>query len=143
VYTEFMSEKISGYLLLGLGLGLMLFSIFSVYMVFTGQSKPVDLFHLNSSSFNFSALTSALSSQYTLPNQKSATTTATPTEILPMAAINDMSNLSIHYFLFAFLAGVGYKIASLGIQLLRPIQIKLKSTETALHIDEPSPTPKP
>jgi hypothetical protein len=106
-----MSEKISGYLLLVGGLALIVFAGLSVYQVFTGTTPPVQLFHLSAITYNPST------AQLQLP----------PMEIMPAAAVNQYSNITAHIILMSFLAGIGFKIASLGTYLLRPISVKLRS----------------
>ena len=100
-----MSEKITGYLLLSLGLAAMLLSAFSIYSVFTKKARPIDLFTSPGIIFQ-------------------------NTELIPASSLNDISNLSAHYFLMSFLLSVGFKVSSLGIQLLRPVEIKLNSKES-------------
>ena len=110
-----MSEKIIGYLLLGLGLLTIIFSAFNVYQVFTKQASPIGLFQLKGLSLDVA--------QYLPSDPRSAT--PPPAEIFPAADLNFISNLTAHYLLMSFFIGVGFKVASLGIQLLRPIQVKL------------------
>lgn len=105
---KFLSEKLTGYLLLFLGILVIGYSSFSIYQVFTKKAKPVELF--NSPSFQIELA----------PNSK-------PVELMSAETLDTISNLTAHYFLMSFLAMVGFKISSLGIQLLRPIEVKLQS----------------
>lgn len=101
-----MTEKITGYSLLAIGLLLIVVAAFSVFIVFTGGAKPVQLFAMQGIAINLGPQ---------LPSN----------EILPAAMLNDTSNLFAHLVLMGFLASIGQKFASLGIQLLRPIVVKL------------------
>lgn len=101
-----MTEKILGYALLGVGIFLIIIAAVSVFMVFTKQAVPVQLFQLQGISLNLGPQ---------LPS----------TEIIPAAMVNDSSNLFAHIVLMGFIAGVGQKLASLGVQLVRPIVVKL------------------
>ena len=101
-----MSEKVTGYLLLLLGLVLIGFSAFSVYQVFTKRAQPLQLFSEAGISLNF-------------PDAK--------TELVSANYLNSVSNLTSHYLLMSFLVSIGFKISSLGIQLLRPIEVKLQA----------------
>lgn len=102
-----MSEKIIGYTLLVCGIAIILFSAFNVYFVFTGQAQPIHL-------FNFPAVSLAV-----VPGAK-------PVELVSADMLNQTSNVFAHLFLMGFLASIGEKLASLGIQLLRPIVVKSK-----------------
>jgi len=120
------SVKVTGYVLLVLGIAGMLGSAASVFLVFTRQSQPVQLFHLPSFSVDLSQL-----SGYSYPGEEKQATSST--ELFSASAMNDIANLSAHFILMGFLVSVGYKVASLGIQMLRPIEVQLRS------IDAPKP----
>lgn len=102
-----MTEKIVGYVLLIVGLISIVFSAMNVFFVFTGQAQPGEL-------FNFSPVSVALA-----PGTK-------PVELVSARELNQTTNLTFHLLLMGFLAGAGQKIASLGVQLIRPIVVKLK-----------------
>ena len=53
--------------------------------------------------------------------------------ILPSGVLDNALNLSAHFFLMAFIGGFGYKLAMIGVNLIRPIVIKTgdKIYETA------------
>lgn len=55
-------------------------------------------------------------------------------DIFSGGALDDAINLSIHFFLMSFIGGFGYKIAMIGVNLIRPIVIKAgdKTHETIL-----------
>lgn len=126
-----MSEKIIGYTLLVLGLIVIFYSTFSVYQVFTKQSKPVQLFNFKGISIDPSSL---MEGSIQLPPELAQFAPQKPTtppqqEIIPAALINDSSNVFAHLILMGFVMSMGAKIASLGIQLVRPIVVKLKAKE--------------
>jgi hypothetical protein len=117
--------KIIGYILLLLGLGQIAFSGLNIYQVFTGQVKPIKTFELHGVSLDFSTL---------VPPDILNSQTSPKTEIISSSTINDISNLTAHYLLISFLASLGFKVSSLGIQLLRPIEVKLKTaSESTTH----------
>ena len=105
-----MTEKITGYSLLGIGIFLIIISVVSVFQVFTGQVKPVRLFQMQGISLDLGS-----QAGIKLPT----------TEIIPAALINDSTNLFLHLLLMGFIASTGQKLASLGVQLVRPIVVKL------------------
>lgn len=110
-----MSEKVIGYLLLAGGLLLILFSTLNIYLTFTGRALPVMLFHTSGISLD-------LSQSLPVPNPA-----AKPVEIFSAADMNQVADLTLTYLLDTFFVSVGAKIASLGVQLLRPVNIKLQA----------------
>lgn len=136
-----MSEKIIGYLLLILGIGIIIYSAISVYRVFTNKAKPVALFNFPPISLDLgSSLTASLPpelkqalNQQPLPSQK--------TEIFPAEILNSNMNIFAHLILMGFMASIGFKIASLGVMFLRPIVVKLKAKEeTLIQASSSAPT---
>ena len=109
-----MSEKITGYILLFLGLLVIGYSSISIYQVFTKKAQPIQLFTGSGISLDLSG--------YMPPG-----TPKSKTDLVPANTLNEISNLSAHYLLMSFLLGVGFKVSTLGIQLLRPIEVKLQS----------------
>jgi hypothetical protein len=125
-----MSEKVIGYGLLSLGVIIMLLCSINVVLVFNKKIEPVKLFNYEGVSLDLSSFipSNGLSDQIkALSGQKAVE--PKKSEIISSAMINDTSNLAAHVFLMGFLVGVGYKIASLSIQLLRPIEVKLKAKD--------------
>jgi hypothetical protein len=124
-----MPERALGYLMFVLGLAVIVLSTVSIFLVFTGKMPPISLFKATGFSLDTNVLISANYLHETPGNplpQK--------IELIPASVINQTSNLTAHLILVTFIAGIGYKIALLGTQLLRPIQIKVRTE---------SPTPPP
>jgi hypothetical protein len=113
-----MTEKATGYTLLFSGLALIIIVSLNVYQVFTKQTPPIQYFNLPPFSINTSAF---------LPADLKTESPAPTLELMSGKTISDSANLTIHLILMSFLVGVGTKVASLGIQLLRPIEVKLNS----------------
>jgi hypothetical protein len=139
-----MSEKITGYSLLSVGLVIMIFCVINIILVFTNQIKPFSYFNLDtgnnqttSSSLNMNDLISKLQAGNTI----SADSLSLPkTDFLPAGSLDQILNLSTQFFLMTFILGFGYKLANLGVQLVRPINVKLKS---APEIPSPQPQQPP
>jgi len=108
-----MSEKIVGYLLLAAGLIAIVLSAANVYQVFTKRLQPIPLFTLSPVSLDLGQL---------VPG---APVGASKAELFPASDLNFISNLTAHYLLMSFFISVGAKISSLGINLLRPIEVKV------------------
>lgn len=127
-----MTEKVVGYLLLIIGIAVIGLSTFNVYQVFTRQILPIQLFNFAAPQIDFTQIISS-----SLPQELAAVVRNSPAqkqEIISAAMINDPFNITAHLFLMGFIAGAGYKLASLGVMLIRPIVVKVK---------EQNQTPKP
>jgi hypothetical protein len=110
-----MSEKITGYLLLLIGLIIIGLSSLNVYQVFTKQIQPVNVFLFDSIRLDFAKF---------IP--EAPVNTDLTQELVPSDVLNLPMNYAAHLMLMGFLASSGYKIASIGVTLLRPIKVKLK-----------------
>lgn len=121
-----MSEKTVGYALLGVGVGIILIAAISVLLVFTKSVQPVQLFNFQGVSLDLSSV---------VPTLPGTTRTAqnTTTELLPSNVLNDTSNVFAHVFLMGFIASVGGRIANLGVQLLRPVEVKVRTKEVPVN----------
>jgi hypothetical protein len=116
-----MTIKIIGYILLFVGVAAIVLSTINIYQVFTHQAKPVQFFTASNSTFDINALVNSLS-----PNVgNSAVKNISTTSLVNQSAVNDGLNLTLHIVLIGVIAGAGSKLASLGVLLLRNIQVKL------------------
>ena len=115
-----MSEKIVGYILLFAGIIIILFSGFSVYGVFSKNIKPVQFFTIGS-----------VPIEIPIAGQNADKESSGGGIDLPTEAIQDPLNSFAHLALMMFIGGVGFKIASLGTMLVRPVVVKLKSKESS------------
>jgi len=101
----------------------MLLATFSVYQVFTNKSQPVNIFNLPGISIDMSDLVgSDLSPEEIaqLREQKSL-----KTDLISPEIINKPLNLIAHILFMGFILNVGFKVAALGVGLVRPINVKL------------------
>ena len=112
-----MTEKYLGYALLAFGLCIIAIGGYSVYAVFTGQIVPFAL-------FNFDAVTVPLSAL--LGAELALGANSLPdVEIFPAAILNSTTNTLAHLLLMGFVVSVGYRVAMIGVNLLRPIVVKM------------------
>lgn len=143
-----MNEKTIGYTLLFTGIGIMLFAAAEILLVFTNQVKPLAMFNSfltqdsKASSENMNELLTQLqeknSSGSNVDNILPALLSST-NSIIPPQVIDQTLNLTVYFFLMSFLLGFGYKIATLGVQLVRPVYVKLKAKEVdVVNTTEPS-----
>jgi len=113
-------EKIVGYVLLAIGVIVIFFSIYQMWVVFTGGSPPPEL-------FNFSDV---------------SVPAAQGQNILLMSGqeLSKLAALAFWYILMFFILWAGGKIASLGVDLLREIRVEIKEP---LRKTEEKETEKP
>jgi len=133
-----MTEKIVGYGMLLGGLLTIILAGLNVFGVFTGRIQPMTLFRFQSISIDSSQLvnqTYDLNMEGLPPEQvalleqvfdQQKQTTSQKIEILPAEILNQTTNVFGHLILMGFIASIGYKVAGLGVLLIRPIVVKLK-----------------
>ena len=124
-----MTERIIGYILLTLGILVIIFSGLSVYSVFTGRAKPIEIFHFQSISIDLSQMVKENLPPEATKFMQQGQIRSKPTELLSADVLNDTSNILAHLMLMGFLVSVGFKLAQLGTYLIRPIVVKLKAKE--------------
>ncbi len=119
-----MTEKIIGYLLLAAGVLVILISGLNAYSILTRKSQPAQFLSLPALSLDFNQIIAgALPPEARAQMSKSP---GNPTELFPAQATNFIINLTLHLLLLGFLVTIGYKLAALGVLLLRPVNVKLK-----------------
>lgn len=119
-----MRNKIIGITLLGVGVLIMFFSLYSVFGVFKGTSEAYPLFDLPPITLDLSNLAGGDVSPESSPD-------ALKTELVGAEVLNEPLNLFAHLLLMGFVANVGFKTASLGVQFLRTIKVKLNQEKAA------------
>jgi hypothetical protein len=122
-----MSEKIIGYLLLFTGILAMIGSALGVYFVFSGRYDTYQLFNLPAITLDLSGLMQAENPDMVLPTEANL-----ETELVKSDVLNKPLNLIAHILFMGFLVNVGFKIATLGVQMIRPIKVNLKGEKSIL-----------
>lgn len=126
-----MTERTTGYILLVIGIIIMVFATFQIIFVFTGKTDGVALFQYEetaqsetSSSLDINSLLSQMQnsgsqgiSMDQIPNM----------QLIDPKTLNQVLNLTVYYLIMQFLLGLGFKLSSLGVQLLRPINVQMKN----------------
>lgn len=107
-----MSTKAIATITILIGIGIMLAAAFSVLFVFTRRMDPVPLFDLPPLKLDPGMFVPSSLGGISVPKGPS-----TPVELYPADSINFISNIGAHIFLAGFFVNVGFKLASLGIQL--------------------------
>jgi len=109
------TEKIIGYILLILGFAIIVYSSVNVLNVFQGRSQPYNLFSFDSISMDLSSLAGQA-----LPSGEEINQTLVEKDLL-----NSPMNIMAHLMLMGFIASAGFKIAKIGVTLIRPIKVNL------------------
>lgn len=115
-----MDSKIIGYILLTIGLGIIIASCVSVFMIISGRSVPIQVFNLPSISLDFGSL---VANEF---GTEMAGNIAPRAEIFSKEALNHSLNFFAHIIVMGFFVNVGYKTANIGTGLVRPIKVSLK-----------------
>lgn len=125
LYDGLMGEKAIGYMFMIIGVGVIGLAGYSVYSVFTGSITAFPL-------FNFSGVTVPASS---LLGAEFANASIPDIEIFPAEILNGTTNILAHLFLMSFIVTVGYKIAMLGVNLVRPVIVKVEGAKIPSILD--------
>lgn len=127
--------KIFGFFLLFAGIVLIIYAALSTYLVFSKKASPINLFSFNGISMDPSQFIPQASINpeiAQLLGKEQNIGQLKKTEVIPPEIINDTANIFAHLMLMGFLATIGFKLASLGAMLVRPIVVHLKAKETVV-----------
>lgn len=123
-----MSEKIIGYLLITMGMCAIVFSVINIYSVFTKKINPVNFFDSQGISIDTAQITeAAISNKLKETGVNMQKPEKNDQEIVSADLLNNSANLFAQIVLMGFVSTAGYKIASIGTMLARPINVKVKS----------------
>jgi hypothetical protein len=109
------NEKIIGYALLTLGIILLVFSIVEMINIYYGNSPPPSLFSLQDISLSMGQNGGGVS-------------------LIQGAQASQIANLFFWSVLMAFLLFAGGKIASLGVTMIKDIQVQIKEAIGPLEV---------
>lgn len=125
------TEKIVGYTLLAIGLIVLGFSALNMIDLLIGKIRPIEFFNFEPVNVDLEAIIRGSLPLDSLPPEVAAVVAGKPTqptELLSADLLNQPANFVIHLSIMGLLAGIGQKIAGLGIMLLRPIHVRLKES---------------
>ena len=122
-----MSEKSLGYLLLIIGIFLIAGSAFGEFFVISGKIKTFQVFSLPPITLDLSGLMQSENPDAQLPAQANL-----ETELIKSDILSKPVNFLAHVLFMGFILNVGFKIASLGVQLVRPLKVNLKGEKSIL-----------
>lgn len=118
------AEKIVGYTLSGIGLIVLSFTGLNMLNLLTGKVRPIEFFHFQPVSVDIEGMLRG-----SLPPEVAQMVSGKPTkptELLSADLLNKPANYVVHLSIMGIVAGIGQKIAGLGVMLLRPIHVQLK-----------------
>jgi len=128
-----MTEKVLGYTYIVFGTILMILSLFSVYQIFINKVKPITLFNLPGISIDLSGVAPEVPQEV---KEKESSPQSLKTELVQKEVINAPLNLLAHIIIMGFIANIGFKIASLGTLLVRPIKVTFRDEKEKITADK-------
>ena len=132
------SDKILGYVLLIIGILIIVATALYAYLVLTGKQQAPKVLNIEaptlsipspSQSLNLSSLEATGVPKELLNSlqTQSQTPQNTNVKLLKDADLSALLNIGVFYFFVMFMTTVGAKIASIGVQLIKDIKVKVKS----------------
>ena len=118
-----MDTKTTGYVFLGVGILIMVVAVVLVILAFTNVIHPT-YFSVSPKSTNPITTPNVDLNSLNAGDQPNLSALIPNLNIIPPDALDDMLNLSAHFFLMTFIGGFGHKLAMIGVNLIRPIVIK-------------------
>ncbi|MDA1316700.1 MAG: hypothetical protein O3B87_01595 [bacterium] len=138
------SERIVGYILLGLGILVMIYAAIQIIMVFTNKAEPLEFFTskpIVQEATNSEELSDLIQENPFAALSSSGASLPTPQLIDPQM-LNGVLNMSVYFLIMHFLLGLGFKIANLGVQLVRPIRVEVKNNQLATMLEKKPTIPE-
>jgi hypothetical protein len=124
-----MAEKIIGYFVLSLGILIILGSALNGLQLITKQAQPVQFITLSTSG---SEIPLNLAGAQVNINTSSLFSSLG----LSSETINFTLNLTLHLIILGFIAKMGFHLASVGTQLVRPIIVDIKAKPGNINSDQ-------
>jgi len=117
------SDKLLGYLLLGLGIAMILLAVYGVYNVFSGISLAAEIFQMD-------GITVSVPTGQGGPRST--------VELLSGPVASRLINMGVWYIFMLFIVSAGGKIASIGAGLIRDIKVTVKTGGASQVMDNES-----
>ena len=115
------TNKVIGYSLIVIGLFLIAFTMLNIYDVFQGRVKPFPLFNFQAISLDFSKMVEQAPPGANLSQ-----------ELVASNLLNDPMNFTAHLLMMGFIASGGFKIASIGVMMVRTIKVNVKEEKQSI-----------
>ena len=120
-------ERIVGYVLLALGIVVMVFAAIQIVMVFTNKANPIEFFTSESIIMQQVESEDIGGGSLSIP------------QLIDPELLNNVLNMTVYFLIMNFLLGLGFKIANLGVQLVRPIKIEVRNNQVASMLEKKKP----
>lgn len=122
-----MTEKITGFILVAVGILIILFSAYNVIGAFTGRTEPSDIFGFSGIGLDLGnfMLGEASPEEIAMIKDQNPNLKA---ELIEGDVLNKPLNLFAHLMLWGFISSIGFKIAQIGATILKPIKVHLKES---------------
>lgn len=128
--TGIRMDKIIGYSLLVVGLGMIGIPVYMVINVFTGKSKPPRVINVSAPSIALPSVGGSLELPEELKSQgfsiKQSDPSKSEQKIIPDEVFNLYINSGFFYLMMLFVTSAGAKIAGIGVHLTKDIKVKIK-----------------
>lgn len=121
-----MPEKTLGYILLSLGIFTMIVAFVYMLLVFTGNREPAGVFAIDAPTIDLGSMLAP-----SLAQGQSVPLPSSEIEVIPTESFNKILNMSLTFFLMGFVVTFGFRIASLGVMLVRPIKVPVKESQAS------------
>lgn len=115
LYTTYMEDRVTGYILLVLGVVIMFFAIIQLGLLLTNVIKPFP-------AFNFTEVFTLIQD---VNNQVNGEATQTAVSEVNPQVVNSVLNHSTYFLYMGFMLNLGFMLAQLGIKLIRPTTIQV------------------
>ena len=121
-----MQDKTLGYGILSVGLLIMVFGMIQLALLVTKVVKPYPTFQFVEifQNANSPQIQEMLNKAQGTTAGESAAQAAAISSLNPAVA-NDVLNFAVYFFFMSFIATIGYRIADLGVKLIRPAVLKM------------------
>ncbi len=108
------TNHILGYVLIAIGVTVILVCLLNGYGLFKGTAEPARFFSFDGVSLDLGKALSA-----GMPEELRGQSAVLSQQLFSSDMINDPLNLTVHLFFLWFFAGMGQKLAQLGISLVK------------------------
>ena len=131
------SERIVGYVLISLGIMTMVFAAIQIITVYTNKATPIEFF---TSKPIIAQQVESDGTDNMLAGLGGGSSLPIP-QLIDPALLNNVLNMAIYFLIMNFLLGLGFKIANLGVQLVRPIKVEVRNNQIASILEKKPTSP--
>ncbi|MCX7996165.1 MAG: hypothetical protein N2691_00185 [Patescibacteria group bacterium] len=133
-----MDEKTTGYILLTLGIVVMIFGLLQMGLTITRVIKPFPTFRFEEVFVRLPENTKTADADAKTRDSSTTTIRRVNGEIEQLQrsdvavspdVVNDILNTALYILFASLLSSIGYKIAQLGVRLIRPIQVTVNASD--------------